>query len=392
MNYQLTVNTLRPVHIGNGEELHENLDYRVFNKFDTDGNEERFVGIWDQKKIVKAIGPNQFSRYISLVNKGESPVELIKAAASGLKIDSLYKRKVEVVHPQPVKVVKECIHTGLGKLYIPGTSLKGAILTALIVHSLEDQDINIHNLKPKDRLTDAAIMEKAVGRDMGLQPNRFLQVPDISFAEWPSQVWYAGTFNLKGDAANQLYQWEERTMAYFEVIPPGVDSTAKLKINTKALNLKIPKENTKLKEKVRIVDLLEQPEKLLQVINKHYKSILEKELAYWEQHSRLNEDEEEIIDMLKSDLLEIMAEIDKCDKNEAVLRVGSGSGYLMLTGELLNKLVEQKKISDTDRRAVISQLRDRRGKNYGNAPFPKTRKICSDGHLMGFIKIKLSPL
>jgi CRISPR-associated protein Csm5 len=124
--FSATVSTLTPLHIGTGVELMKDIDFYI------EGNTTHFINVeqvlidlWDEKymrgeprkpaEILRTILPQERTRYITHSARGA-----IRATNSGSKL-------------------RECIKTDTNEPYIPGSSLKGALRTALAWTGWEQQ-------------------------------------------------------------------------------------------------------------------------------------------------------------------------------------------------------------------------------------------------------------
>jgi len=75
---------------------------------------------------------------------------------------------------------------------------------------------------------------------------------------------------------------------------------------------------------------------------------------------------------------------NSCSVNECVLRIGHGSGYSFISGNLVN---HPQYISDEDYTSIVNTARPGNAKNYYEYPFPKSRRIDEHIDLLGFVKI-----
>jgi CRISPR-associated protein Csm5 len=138
MNYDVTITTLTPLHIGTGTELLNDYDFIV----DRDRGKTYRLNV---DAVFDYVLPDEPGKFNQALLK-QSPTKLIK-------VDDL-KRHPELAtyilsgHPQPKSVgagrIKEQVKDVRGKLYLPGSSLKGALRTA-IARSIAGSD----NIKPK---------------------------------------------------------------------------------------------------------------------------------------------------------------------------------------------------------------------------------------------------
>lgn len=117
--YKITLNTLSPIHIGDGNELRQGFDFMVHNGF-TYRLDEDAILLAKEKQLI----PNTQRRYptpgeLLSVSDFEQPKWFryrLRGVPRSAKVDARVKTFIKDIHDRP---------------YIPGSSLKGAIRTAL---------------------------------------------------------------------------------------------------------------------------------------------------------------------------------------------------------------------------------------------------------------------
>lgn len=132
--YNITLRTLSPVHIGSG------ITYRS----------SEFI----EKKIksIPTIKRINLSKYISSLNNKEKEEFLKHLSKSdsefsnwNSEINSKYVRYIAINNvpkdDKNINPISECVKTS-ERIYIPGSSTKGAIKTALLYHSLNPEDFD----------------------------------------------------------------------------------------------------------------------------------------------------------------------------------------------------------------------------------------------------------
>ncbi len=168
--FDIKLTTKFPVHIGDGTTLHNKFDFISDDRFTMRLNEETILKKYGSQLVP---GSNGFYR---------APGDLLSAND---KNDSQFFRYIIPGTPHSVKEyseLKSCIKDVYDRPYIPGSSLKGAIRTALAWAGFQER-----NLKPsKDvlfqkRKEAGQIFEREL---FGVDPNhsimRALQVSDLT--------------------------------------------------------------------------------------------------------------------------------------------------------------------------------------------------------------------
>lgn len=376
--YEVTLETITPVHIGTGEELVKNED------FIQDGSR---LAIINENKLADILG-DEVEAYLDFVNpnkKGDR--NLLKFLRENIKSNfqtqDIASRYIDSSGLSNVPKLKQALIDAQGKHYIAGSSLKGAIRTAML-NDLIDKDSSTfvkktENLKNyKGKFDDTKVISNYLGNSPEYDILRFLQVSDF-YAEKPIQTVCseAIVINLHGD------EWREdkHLSNLLECIPAKTVFKGRISINTKALDnleLYLPKINPQKngKEITQIEKILNTMKdldisKLLDIINKAAKNILKKENEFWEE-----EDYDAVVDNYISETSNIYS-------NTSIIRIGASSGWDSITGRWIKK---DGLLSDDEWKFFIDSLWGK--KVYKDLyTFPKTRKMSSKGVPFGFVKL-----
>lgn len=146
---KIYIKTLTPVHIGTGNEI-EKFEYRI--------SDNKFLRINFSKlsEMLMERFPDKFTEWINKVASNNENVSIIlslpnikKQISGNEKIENEINKSVQYklnTNFSPDKKVRENIKTGNNELYIPGTSLKGSIRTALLSDALKRIDENTKTL------------------------------------------------------------------------------------------------------------------------------------------------------------------------------------------------------------------------------------------------------
>jgi len=203
--FQLTV--LTPIHIGTGESL-EPFEYVVAGntlyRFTLDDFLLKLARE-DQARFVELVGESvpRTRRFVA-----EHVGEAVEAARFSATVSpaarALYDGRMEggTAHPE----VLACIRTG-DEAYIPGSSLKGALRTALLYHAME-----------KDNTKDDA--RKLEGKTFGFNPRRIQEDPFRAFKVGDGGP-LAERTRVQAVAVNTQRggQWSEDVAVLVETVP-----------------------------------------------------------------------------------------------------------------------------------------------------------------------------
>jgi len=186
---QIKYKTLTPVHIGSGRLFQGNFEYLYFQN-------EKTVAIIDEEKVLSIIGEENMDKWLSIIENSEDLLKYLRTRNNTITADDVSLRKLEVIGipPQFDKTIREQIHSGNGKPILPGSSIKGAIRTAIFTELLEieqelvkkDSNIKIKRFDYKQKkeisyFTDKPLMEHFFGKDAKEDFFKLLRIGDVQF-------------------------------------------------------------------------------------------------------------------------------------------------------------------------------------------------------------------
>lgn len=353
---KIKLDTLTDVHVGSGKELYEGQDF-----FMSDNND--YVNVVDVNKMGAEIAPEYVDNWVSMINAGKSIHEIMQRFAHDVPLQDFTKYRIEnYANIKPHEAMKEQLRDGRGLPYIPGSSIKGAIRTAVLstLAGEKQKDITEQNFNYFE------------ADNLGDKPNnslfRFLQVGDSYFKSNDSVIVVkTKKLNLR-DSYDDLH--DSHISQLLEVIASNEQSEFTLKLDV-----------AKYEKVQRRFDLNVLPKcmssvgSLFHAINEHTKQLLNKEIDFWKEVNKIGSDD------YLNNVKEILDAASECiDGKECVLRIGAGSGWRFTTGAWTESysFFEDKVVRKSRRNAV----------DYEGYPFPKTRTIESqDDLLLGFVKL-----
>lgn len=172
--YNLELETLSPVHIGSGDELKRDFDFvtdqYITYRLDVD------------KILSEKIDPSQIDQ-----DRFPLPGKLIQKREY-----QKYSKYIMRGKPRSTRsnaVIQACIKDVFDCPYIPGSSLKGALRTALAWKALDDIDYQIRSdhIGRKRKQAGSNLENKIFGRDPYHDLLRALQVSDLTGLEKPGE-------------------------------------------------------------------------------------------------------------------------------------------------------------------------------------------------------------
>lgn len=352
---KLILETLSPVHIGSGEKY-------ASSEFLLKGNE---ILRLDINKIFALLNPKDKDIFVDYLEDPNFRLEdFIKGKDIQISEAKLYSLGYKAGVPNEII---EHIKTNFNG-YVPGSSLKGAIKTAILSAFIGEKEIKeigeifaIRN--PRDRNREAErFIEGFFSTSRGKKSSysdfmRFVQVSDFI------PVRNLHIYNFQSlEAEGSSWKWYRRNgrvvQSYLETIAAGEHLEGEIHLTYKEEIY----ESLRLKEKRDILDMNE----IKRLIHHFSANIIDHEIAFSQRYK---------IDFL----LTFYENLKKMNKEDSpVIKLGQGAGYLATTIGL-----ELKKNP-----AVFEEVRKSlRGKSY-SFEFPKTRKIAVDEKMpLGWCKL-----
>lgn len=367
----IKLQTLTPVHIGSGEILKENFDYIKDN---------RFVYILDSKKLFKLLKQKGFSedKLTNALTQGNIKA-IVDKHLSNIPVANYCIRKIQITPNQGEKIkdgLREQIYDGLGNPYIPGSSIKGAIRTALLSYIIENHtdDIeNLDNLVSDKDFSDDKIIEEALKKikdEVEYNLMQCIQVGDCYFNNNILEILNTTLLNCKKDRNRSSVQTHANQIV--ECLSKNLTGNLSLKIIETDVSFRLK---------------LNSLQQLFRIINSQTKTVLESEKDFWEGKNNYTA-VKGYMDTC-SNLLNEIKSIEKNKENSCILRLGFANGYNFITNKWTTDFLS-KELMTRIAKAV------RGDKDKGDEKFPKTRRINITGNdkntkvnLLGFVKLTI---
>lgn len=385
MKNNIQIETLSQVHIGSGVFLQKGNDFIVVNT-----PEGSFIYVIDPNKLGLIIGTERESidTWVTKIERGEAD-SFIKLRTAGHRPEEFAKRRITnfANFDNTQGTLKECLHDGMGRPYIPGSSIKGAIRTAVMAEyarrkgkeRLATEMTPIFQERNPRRLTRwLDLVEKNI---LGKNPNvdlfRFVKVGDAFFDKYTEMS--VKQINLNIRYKTELIDKSKQQVV--EAISPEKESSFSLKLDRDYYNTV---RNARHRD---LADLPELPEELSDVmalftlINGHTRNLVEDEIEFWNKEISDHTGQELYVETLE----DILKAITSCSPNQCVLRLGQAIGWRFITGAWTEILDE-----DIFYSQIVPLARHRNDK-YTNYDFPKSRRIDDESFVYGFIKLTYIP-
>ncbi|MGQ9847990.1 MAG: RAMP superfamily CRISPR-associated protein, partial [Bacteroidales bacterium] len=324
-----------------------------------------------------------------------NPDEMQKFIDENYKLDKIKigdLGKKYQINGENVSSIAEFERNGFGKPYIPGSSIKGAIRTILLRKRFNELSPNEQtNLlrqvnSTKKEWASEPIVKKLLGGSSNENLMRVLEIFDAEFNEVSLEK--VLILSLSNEEAT-AYKWKkmgrdavnqddpfQASYIFVEALPIGAKGYSSISLSNFLFNNPEAKQQLKFSE-----PSLSDFGSFIKTINKYSLEKLNKEKTFFQ---RLNSSKK--LNELIKNIDTLITETNKHQKDEMILRLSWGSGWLGMTGDYLDD-------------NWLSIFRKRYGGRQGMGKpefkiFPKTRRIVFDKnepkYLTGWIKIKLN--
>lgn len=392
---KVRLTTITPVHIGSGNVLYNNIDFVQGN---VDGYP--YLGVVDHQKLMKIIGPERVDSWVAAIERGSGFAEFVgKCSSKELTIEDYSSRLVycpQVLRMAENEPMREYIHDGMGKAFIPGSSLKGAIRTAVLSHLVVAKDLDVNqklNFEKKTKTPAKSVEEELFGKDPNSDSFRFLQIGDVYFNNDNEYVYNMININ---ERERQSYVDKSKHQLVEAIFDEDESRAFNMKMSmTPELSKMIDEYNQRVydwnhnpinagkrpKNSIKKLAVSGMTD-LFSIINEHTKLLLEQEIDDWGDVI----EEDGVRDYLNA-IRNVIKETSKCTPGECVLRVGHASGWRFTTGAWTEAL------NDDKWDALKNIARPGNQQRYYGMRFPKSRRVNyqrgEELTLLGFVKLSI---
>lgn len=381
---KILVETLTPLHIGSGRTLQSNTEYLYFN-------ESKTVSIIDEHKVLKIIGEENIDIWVNIIEKGENLLDYLKQRSPSKNIVPIqtHKRLLKLNgNSNPIVgksgIIREQLFSGNGQPILPGSSLKGAVRTAIFNQAILKNPLfatRINDFKElgyngKIKYKGGQLEKKYFGGDPNHDIFRLLRIGDTHFKQ--TECILAETLNEEGDTQ----KIKQSVQQHIECIPTNESALCSIQI-PKDLFKEIEKRPSEL-SLMKGIDSVKSIPIIFTQINAHSKKHIEQEIKKYEL-LHLPPQANSYVEILKQLLESYQSLSDK----QCILRVGFGTGYLSMTGGWAEE--HWKYIPNINYQKEMDDLATtvRKTNEYNGMALPKSRKLVLGGIPLGFLKLTL---
>lgn len=376
--------TLTPIHVGNGTVYNKGMDFVQIKDQ---------LGIVDEMKVLDLIGRENISQWMQVIEKYDPLRDINRQplldlfAGRGISIDSVSdissrKLKLKAVNNHSSQL-KEHYRTAIKGACIPGSSLKGALRTAIWddLTSFDDFQFDPKSIKYEKQFAgkikvkwkDEKVEKRLFGENANEKSTRFLKIGDIHFEGSLTEAHEVKILNIQGNS----WRFKEGQHFLVEAIPVGQEAIFQVNLDKQLMDRNKEKHPDKW-ESPKLDYLEDGLEGLCSLVNNYTKSLLE-----WELETFSDEDLPDEGVLMVERYEDLLSEIARLSDSEFIIRVGGNNGWIFTTGGWWRRFTDEFNEED------LMQLRKEiQKKSYTNmALWPKTRKISSSGQIFGFVKV-----
>ena len=363
------ISVLSPLHIGTGVEWQPKFEYINFK-------DDSLIAVLDEEKVLSILGEENLHHWVACIQRNDSLLPLLQTRKPDIQPSDVAKLIIRSSGTLGKAVSSLIRSEAIGKPYLPGSSLKGAIRTALFAHLLLSNHKlakRVENLGNSQRhgavRWNAGVLESIF---FGQNPNqdifRVLHLGDAHFSG-RTETCVVNSVNKYRDG----FRIKDSLTQVVEVIPKGGESFFRFSFNEMLVDRSKRNKREIFNQNVH---LLTDVNRLFSVINDHTLRLVEDEIDYWANTAG----DPECIGRYVDEMIEIKNEIKRCSNSDCVLRVGWGSGFRFITGDWHGEMTEE------DYNRLVKTLRP---KHPIDLMFPKTMRIADGGIPLGFIKLTI---
>ena len=364
---KIRITTLTPVHVGSGNLLHYNTDFISYkDKYD-------YLGIVDEYRILQLVGKEHLGDWLLSIDKGEDTKAFVARYAPRVAPSAYLKRSAFLFTKiEATDTLKECLHNGLGVPYLPGSSLKGAIRTAVTATLARRLDLQgVASLSP-DKLA-AAVEKRLFGQEPQSDIFRFVQVGDAYFPkDCEGALRLVMSLNVTSDRNLQPKRDKKPQLA--EVILSDEQAEFALKINTQLYRTVKPY----MDKMGTLPSEMETVAGLFALVNRHTQRLVEEEMEIWKSIGADRDGADGYLEQME----QMAAAARNCGEGSCVLRLGHTSGWRFITGAWGEELPSFDPF-------IVNAARPGNRNKYSEYVFPKSRRADADGDVLGFVKLEI---
>ncbi len=371
MNYNTTITILSPVHIGAGVDKNwqRGADF-VQHK----GN----IYVLNQRKVFEHLEDSAQERYLNLLSSGEL-YKIEQFLIQNIDLERVSKNIFMQEKALKSNEIKTLMRDGNDEAYIPGSSIKGAMASA-IYHFL------YYGIKPAHY--NAITIKELLGEfDRAL--GRYIRPSDS--ATLTSEINTVELYNLyrKGLGWEGDFKDGSGFPMPIETFQPGATTTFRLSFaEDLAAFIKVQAEK---QHRVLLPTYYEQvlgktpQQTLFGILNSYAIKHISREIAFFEHYDKTDDGIADDINEAVENLKSLLRQAQQADENTCLLRMSFGSGFHGMTGDWRFS-DHTETVQKPDNQNLVYNFKTR----SKEAPRYKSRRLAfPTSEAMGFVKLSV---
>lgn len=355
--------TVTPVHIGDGDELHQNLDF-VQDKY-------RNLEVLDVEAIL-----NQLAAHPKAIQEFGGHSFNLEKFLRDYKLGKRLLYNLPFSGGKPPASMRRAIKDAFHRPYIPGSSLKGSLRTVLWKHGLQRRLPHVRDFKK---------FNKDVQQVSGTSPHedflRPLYVSDSApvAAGDVLQAEDVKYFNLQTGNKPSWKDFSTRKNVQdhgqaLGVVVEAIKPDQSMVVQTNLVSF-LGHGDVRKAANIPKCSGLEDVHSLCQMVNRHTLELVNRELDYFSEYKPVTGPVVAFYENLQKKILELAQTSGSC-----ILRLAWGSGWKGMTGDWMDE-------------TTLQGVRKEKRLGREGFPFPKTRRLAvKDGQPclpLGWILLEL---
>lgn len=366
-----TLEVLTPVHVGsdNAKFWQQGIDWFP------DGRQVRVV---DQEALYRELllqpadgNRSALERYTELLSKGNLPAIQRLLDDCDIDLAEIAPLSLEYGSEEPSGEIRSMMRTGLGVPLLPGSSIKGALRSA-IYHFLHKR----LNIREYNKMTERELLGAF---DTGIM--RFILPGDVTFSRTDTEVTTLRLFNLVSAGIGWRSQYDKDLRIHAETLKVGAKGLFSISVAEQWIEVIRKNAPHNLHRNLKYIVQQNPVQSLFNLVNDYTYEHLNREIAFFKKYPQAQHTGQ-LIERLEELQKQTIHNADAC-----ILRMSYGSGFHAMTGDYRFE----------DHTATVDNP-DPRNKGFSRSARTmvparyKSRRIAdpfSEADLMGFVRITL---
>ena len=356
--YQCRLEAITPLHVGTGENLKSGFDFF---------SGQRKIHMINSSRLfqeVQRLGPQKLNEFTVAIDDGSAETWL---GRQGIRPDKIAVSSLPKPAGRPPREIRAHIKNGFGIPYLPGSSIKGALRTAVIRRLARENHAQIKSGSSKPKFADQKICNALLSNNKNDAKMNLMRTLTV------------GDFALDKNSVNLFMVWVNRLTSpqkfdgKFPIFIEGLTRNAETN-GIISFDCFLPQKDAE--ESCFNFEATLTLDWLLAACRELTAHTIETEQTFFQKKSG------KPVKSIQAFYQTLAEEKKKLAPNEGIIQLAWGAGWRGMTGQLL----ETKDLT----RNVRKQLKLAPQEKYLDYPYPKSRRIVTtngEDLPLGWVKI-----